>query len=79
MFHLSEAQKKFFDTFGYLVFKGLFSKEIGEISSAFDRTILKYSSDLVDWNHRGDDADRISLTLPTKPAKQPRVTTELFQ
>jgi len=52
MFLLSEAQKKFFDTFGYLVFKGLFSEEANNISSAFDRTIAAFPEDLVDWRHR---------------------------
>lgn len=52
MFQLNEAQKKFFDTFGYLVLKGLFAREIGAISSAFDRTVSRYPEDLVDWRHR---------------------------
>lgn len=52
MFQLSEAQKKFFDTFGYLVLKGLFSKEAQLISDAFDRTMAQHNNDAIDWNHR---------------------------
>ncbi len=52
MFQLNDAQKKFFDTFGYLVFRGLFSNEIKEISAAFDRTMAGFPEDLVDWRHR---------------------------
>jgi hypothetical protein len=39
MFKLTEEQKRFFDTFGYLVFKGLFADEAQEISSHFDRVM----------------------------------------
>ncbi|MCC7515731.1 MAG: phytanoyl-CoA dioxygenase family protein [Pseudomonadales bacterium] len=52
MFSVSEEQKKFFDTFGYLVFKGLFSGEAEKISSVFDETIESHRADIVDWNHR---------------------------
>ncbi len=52
MFELTEQQKKFFDTFGYLVFKGLFAEEIRKISAVFDSVFHEYANDVVDWNHR---------------------------
>jgi ectoine hydroxylase-related dioxygenase (phytanoyl-CoA dioxygenase family) len=52
MFSVTEEQKKFFDTFGYLVFKGLFSNEIEKISTNFDKTIEVNKADIVDWKHR---------------------------
>ncbi len=52
MFVLSEQQKKFFETFGYLVFKGLFSKEANKISEVFDCVFSKGLEDVIDWKHR---------------------------
>ncbi len=52
MFKLTEEQKRFFDTFGYLVFKGLFADEAQEISSHFDRVIDRNFSELIGWEHR---------------------------
>ena len=52
MFKLTEEQKRFFDTFGYLVFKGLFANEAQEISGHFDRVMTACSPELIDWKHR---------------------------
>lgn len=52
MFTLTEEQKRFFDTFGYLVIKQAFAKEAEEISSRFDQVMAKYSAELIDWQHR---------------------------
>ncbi len=52
MFQLSKEQERFFDTFGYLVFKGLFADEIARIQQAFDDTIAQYQSELIEWRHR---------------------------
>jgi hypothetical protein len=58
MFQLTEGQKRFFETFGYLVFKGLFAEEAQKISSVFDQTIEKFSSELIDWRHRAHNNQR---------------------
>ncbi len=52
MFELSEGQKRFFETFGYLVFKGLFAPEAKEISRVFDNTMEQFSGELIEWRHR---------------------------
>lgn len=58
MFQLTEGQKRFFETFGYLVFKGLFAEEAQKISAVFDQTIEKFSTELIDWRHRAHDNQR---------------------
>lgn len=58
MFQLSEEQKRFFDTFGYLVLKGLFADDAQKISTAFDQTVEKYSSELIEWQHRAHHNQR---------------------
>src|SRR6478735_10063388 len=58
MFQLSEEQKRFFDTFGYLVLKGLFADAAQTISDNFDRVIEKYSPELIDWQHRAHANER---------------------
>jgi ectoine hydroxylase-related dioxygenase (phytanoyl-CoA dioxygenase family) len=52
MFVLTEQQKAFFETFGYLVFKRLFSKEAETISSVFDDVFARHQSEAFDWQHR---------------------------
>lgn len=45
--HLNEQQINYFQTFGYLVFKGLFANEISEITKRFERV----------WNNLGGGHD----------------------
>ena len=58
MFELSEGQKHFFETFGYLVIKGLFADDAQKISTVFDQTVEKYSSELIEWQHRAHHNQR---------------------
>lgn len=58
MFELSTEQKRFFETFGYLVFKGLFAADIQKISDVFDQTVEKYASEMVEWRHRAHNEQR---------------------
>ncbi len=58
MFQLSEEQKCFFDTFGYLVLKGLFADDAKKISDNFDRVMEEYSPELIDWQHRAHANDQ---------------------
>lgn len=58
MFELSEQQKRFFETFGYLVFKGLFAAEAEKISRVFDETIAKYEAEMIEWVHRAHANER---------------------
>ncbi|HSC74646.1 MAG TPA: phytanoyl-CoA dioxygenase family protein [Pseudomonadales bacterium] len=58
MFQINEGQKRFFETFGYLVIKGLFATEADEISRRFDMAIEKYSPELIDWKHRAHANDQ---------------------
>lgn len=52
---LTQQQLNFFETFGYLVLKGLFKLEAEKISTEFDRLFTDYQSEVVSWNHRGHD------------------------
>ena len=52
---LTEQQLRFFDAFGFLKFPGLFAKEMGEITNAFEQV----------WaEHGGGRRQSSRMTLP---------------
>jgi hypothetical protein len=52
MTQLTEQQIRFFDTFGYLKFEGLFADDIDKIQSAFTQVIHGAQSELLNWCHQ---------------------------
>lgn len=52
MTRLTEHQIRFFETFGYLKFEGLFAEDIEKIQQAFTRVIDGASSELLEWRHQ---------------------------
>lgn len=52
---LTKQQLNFFETFGYIVLKGLFKPEVAKISAHFDQLFADYSSEVVHWQHRAHD------------------------
>lgn len=62
-FILSAEQKRFFETFGYLVFPGLFAGEIQRIKAEFDHLLEAHKKDVIDWKHQAH-RNYMRLALP---------------
>jgi ectoine hydroxylase-related dioxygenase (phytanoyl-CoA dioxygenase family) len=58
MFCLTEQQQRFFDTFGYLKFEGMFAPDIEAIQQAFTRTVEQGRAEMLDWCHQAHDHQR---------------------
>ncbi len=64
---LSERDKTYFDTFGYLHLPGLFAEDIADISSRFDALFETHKKDVVDWVHEvHDNKERRFITDVTE-------------
>lgn len=55
---LTPQQLTFFDTFGYLVFPGLFAGEIAAIDEAFTRTVQASEAEMIHWQHRAHASEQ---------------------
>lgn len=62
-YKLSTQQKRFFETFGYLHFPGLFANEIDRIKEEFDRLMAEHKKDVIDWKHQAH-RNYMRLALP---------------
>lgn len=71
---LSEQQLNSFKLFGYLKLEGLFTDEIATITPAFDQAFLRYSADVVHWDHVVH-ANRPRKILPQAADKCPELRT----
>ena len=60
---LTPEQVRFFNTFGYLYFPGLFADRIDKIKEAYHQTLEEHESDIIDWRHQAHGFEK-RLMMP---------------